>query len=113
MAKFTEYRVRRVERWIVTRFDGGDGTPGISRQIGNEYVSAETAYEVAYALARADHERHGWLPGDDRIRYPEHPQWGVSAESPAVEPDAVAAAQTSGESFRKAVDGDSPRARLS
>lgn len=71
-----EYRVRPVTRYIVTRWEG-DNDPvaksAASRQIGNEYANAETAYEVGYALCRAEHERLGWPTGDDRIKYPGHP----------------------------------------
>lgn len=72
-----EYRVRPVTRFIVTRWereesdDGLASTAGSSRQIGNEYANAETAYEVGYALCRAEHERLGYPPDDARITYPQ------------------------------------------
>ena len=68
-----EYRVRPVTRYIVTRYeDGGDG-PSIRER--GEYDNAETAHAVGYALAKAEHERLGFPPGDMRIIYPEpyHP----------------------------------------
>lgn len=66
-----EYRVKRVERFIVTRYEESDsGTTGSVRQIGNEYDGFEVAYEVGYALARADHERLGLPPGDMGVIYP-------------------------------------------
>lgn len=69
-----EYRVRPVTRYIVTRWEGDDDPKQAqangSRQIGNEYANAETAYEVGYALCKAEHDRLGWPPGDERIKYP-------------------------------------------
>ena len=69
-----EYRVRRVERFIVTRFEREDG-PNVqaaqsSRQIGREFDNFETAYEVATALARAEQERLGLPPGDGGVIFP-------------------------------------------
>jgi len=80
-----EYRVRPVTRFIVTRYEQvyptmEDKSPGSSRQIGNEYANAETAYEVGYALCRAEHERLGYPPGDERICYPLHPDEVALAE---------------------------------
>lgn len=74
-----EYRVREVKRYILTRFEeGADESSGVNgsyaQSIGRgEYDSAEAAYEVGYALARAEHEALGWPVGDERIRYPECP----------------------------------------
>lgn len=68
---FVEYKVRPVTRYIVTSFmsaneqvKGGSSTHG-------EFSSSDVAYEVAYALCRAEHESLGYAPGDERIRYPE------------------------------------------
>lgn len=69
-----EYRIKPVTRYIITRFESeGSATTNNVRQIGKEYDTADVAYEVGYALARADHERLGYQIGDERIRYPEHP----------------------------------------
>lgn len=66
-----EYRVKRVERFIVTRYEEDDnGTTGSCRQIGAEYSSFETAYEVGSALARADQERLALSPGDPDVIFP-------------------------------------------
>lgn len=66
-----EYRVKRVERFIVTRFEGGsDNSTASSRQIGKEFDNFETAYEVGYALAKGDQERLGLHPGDDGVIFP-------------------------------------------
>lgn len=71
-----EYRVRPVTRFIVTRYESGDADAPTTRpessQLG-EYDNSEVAYQVGYALCRAEHERLGWPPGDERIRYPENP----------------------------------------
>lgn len=70
-----EYRVRPVTRYIVSRFEerDGGGTSGSSRQQG-EYDNADVAYQVGYALAKAEHDRLGYPPGDERIVYPTHPK---------------------------------------
>jgi hypothetical protein len=71
-----EYRVKRVERFIVTRHEmSADGNTGsATRQIGNEYDSADTAFEVGYALARADAERLQLPPDSMEVIYPKHPR---------------------------------------
>lgn len=77
-----EYRVKAVTRYIVTRYEtsgpdiGDDGVArgeGSVRQIGGEHNNAEVAYQVGYALARQEAETLGYGPGDDRLRYPRHP----------------------------------------
>lgn len=71
-----EYRVRPITRYIVTRYHQygeGVGSCGGTSERG-EYDNAEVAYQVAYALCRAEHERLGYPPCDERIQYPEHPQ---------------------------------------
>ena len=75
---FVEYRVVPVTRYQVTRFSKslspcrtGELVEGQGCCGSGEFDSADTAYEVAYALARADHERLGWPVHDDRIRYPQ------------------------------------------
>lgn len=69
-----EYRVIATERYIVTRYQedasGGEGSL-VER---GRYSNPEVAQEVAYALAKDEHERLGWLPGDERIIYPKHPK---------------------------------------
>lgn len=66
-----EYRVKRVERFIVTRYEEAkeSGTASV-RQVGKEFDSFDTAYEVGYALARADQERLGLSTGDDGVIFP-------------------------------------------
>lgn len=77
-----EYRVRRVERFIVTRYESAkisiqpgacpphDNVASSSRQIGKEFDNFDTAYEVATALARAEQERLGLPPGDGGVIFP-------------------------------------------
>lgn len=75
-----EYRVRPVTRYIVTRSDevmNEDGTGHGGCQSLGEFDNATTAYAVGYACCKAEHERLGYAPGDERIRYPEAPA-GVS-----------------------------------
>jgi hypothetical protein len=67
-----EYRVREVPRYYVTRFeDDGEGSAVVSTF--GEYSNPGTAYEVGYALCKAEHERLGFPLDDGRIQYPRHP----------------------------------------
>lgn len=71
-----EYRVRKVERYIVTRWysvERSNATNDGGCEERGEFDHADTAYEVAYALARNEHQQHGWPVGDERIQYPVHP----------------------------------------
>jgi hypothetical protein len=65
-----EYRVRPVTRYVVTHYK--EDTEAKSASVGGlgEYDNELVAYEVAYALCKAEHERKGWPPGDERITYP-------------------------------------------
>lgn len=79
MISKVEYRVRMAPRYYVTRYqadvDGGQGveTKGV-------YDNPEVAHEVAFALCKAEHERLGFAPGDERIVYPD----SYPASSPAL-----------------------------
>jgi len=71
-----EYRVVPVDRYIITRYaSGANDTAGCEGR--GEYDNADVAYEVAYALAKAEHDRLGWPAFDDRMQYPQHPRQGV------------------------------------
>lgn len=77
MSKAVEYRVRPVTRYIVTRFESerhDDGRVSACsndcRQLGPEYANEETAFEVAYALCKQEHERLGYPLADERVQYP-------------------------------------------
>jgi len=73
MSEQIEYRVRPVTRYIVTRFaalPAGGGGMSIGSETRGEYDNPNTAYEVGYALCKAEHERLGWPLNDPRITYP-------------------------------------------
>jgi hypothetical protein len=79
MTKLIEYRVRPIDRFVITRFeDEGDGNRR-SAFLG-EYDSAELAHEVAYALCREEHRTLGWKLDDERIQYPKREEGAVKAE---------------------------------
>ncbi|MDR6818498.1 hypothetical protein J2X76_003675 [Neorhizobium sp. 2083] len=66
-----EFRVKRVERFIVTKYEQqNSGLIGSSRQIGKEFDNFDIAYEVAHALAKAEQERLGLAPGDTGVIFP-------------------------------------------
>lgn len=66
-----EFRVKRVERFIVTRFQSEEGGAAQSaRQIGKEFDNFDTAYEVGYALARGEQESLGLKPDDMGVIFP-------------------------------------------
>lgn len=81
-----EYRLRPVTRYVITRYEIDEKLGGI-RTVG-EYCTHDTAFEVAYALCRAEHERLGWAPGDERIIYPIALQ-PIGAEPLPIQPSAV------------------------
>lgn len=64
-----EFRVKSVERFIVTRHEDGPTASG-AQQKGPEYASFDTAYEVATALARQEQEKLGLPPGDMGVIFP-------------------------------------------
>jgi hypothetical protein len=66
-----EFRVKRVERFIVTRYEQeSPGLIGFSRQIGKEFDNFDIAYEVGHALAKAEQDRLGLPPGDTGVIFP-------------------------------------------
>ncbi|MDO9428424.1 MAG: hypothetical protein Q7T93_16530 [Methylobacterium sp.] len=72
-----EYRVRPVERCVVTRFVQEDGKTRVETK--GEYASPEIGHEVGYALCKAEHDALGWEPGDERIQYPKREEMPASA----------------------------------
>lgn len=71
MQGMIEYRVRPVTRYIVTRFEAPrPDTRAMGSSQHGEFDNFETAYAVGYALCKAEHDRLGWPPGDERIQYP-------------------------------------------
>lgn len=77
--EFIEYRVRQVTRYIVTRYEQTANTAGCTQH--GEFDRHETAHAVGYALAKAEHDRLGYPPGDMRIRYPD-----CQGLAPAIDP---------------------------
>lgn len=69
-----EYRVKRVERYIVTRSEQSEDGSGSVVQRGF-YEGPQVAYEVAYALCKAEHERSGEEPGSMNFIYPTREDW--------------------------------------
>lgn len=71
---FVEYRVRPTTRYIITRFERGPTSEGGNCWGGSstrgEYDCANTAFHVATALCKLEHEKLGFPPGDERIQYP-------------------------------------------
>lgn len=74
-----EYRVRPITRYVVTRYEAT--SDGSSVETRGEYENATGAYEVGYALCKAEHDRLGWQPGDERIQYPKRDADAVIASS--------------------------------
>jgi hypothetical protein len=70
-----EYRVRPVTRFVVTRYHDTATSAGGVETLG-EYDNHEVAYQVGYALCKAEHDRLGYPPGDMRIMYPQTPAFG-------------------------------------
>lgn len=68
-----EYRVVPVTRYIVTRYHENDDRSGGVETRG-EYDNEHIAYEVGYALCKAEHDGLGWPIADERIQYPESPR---------------------------------------
>lgn len=64
-----EYKVRRVERFVVTRFvRTRAGTSG-SAALG-EFPAWDTAYSVGTALAEQERQMRGLVLDDPRIQFP-------------------------------------------
>lgn len=75
MSKIVEYRVRPVTRFIVTRCHSEDDGPRQGGGVGQcgEFQNEQMAYDVGYALCRAEHEQLGYPADDARIKYPVPP----------------------------------------
>jgi hypothetical protein len=68
-----EYRVRKVDRYIITRYvEEGAGAGSVSER--GEFDNPDQAWETAYALCKLEHEQHTDIPHyDERVKYPDHP----------------------------------------
>ncbi len=80
-----EYRVRPVTRFIVTRFADYENATQQSSTHG-EFDNADVAYQVGYALCKAEQDRLGWPPGDERIQYPKEIEPGMQIGGPQPQP---------------------------
>jgi hypothetical protein len=68
-----EYRVKRVERYIVTRSEQSESGRSVVQR--GFYEGPQIAYEVAYALCKAEHEKSGEDPGSMNFIYPAREDW--------------------------------------
>lgn len=67
-----EYRVKAAPRFYVTRYHEADnGAAGVD--VKGAYDNSDVAHEVAYALCKAEHDKLGLAPDDERIIYPAMP----------------------------------------
>lgn len=86
LGKRIEYRVKPVTRFIVTKWEkdvepeemGSAGHAATVAAGGAEYDSYDTAFAVAYALCKADHDWLGYHPDDERVQYPKMTTEAVS-----------------------------------
>lgn len=67
-----EYRVRPITRYIVTRHVD-TGNTGSTTERG-QFDNYQTAYDVAYAMCKLEHDMEGSEPDDERFQYPKHSQ---------------------------------------
>lgn len=68
-----EYRVVPVTRYFVARYESGIADRPSGATTKGEYDNENVAYQVGYALCKAEHESLGWPIGDMRIMYPDGP----------------------------------------
>ena len=66
-----QYQVRTVSRFVVTRYEESDDARTGASETRGEYDNAEVAFEVAYALCKAEHDKSGEEPGSMNFIYPE------------------------------------------
>lgn len=87
-----EYRVRPVTRYIVTRYhsDPANGAGSVGGM--GEYENPQVAFEVGYALCKAEHDRLGWPVGDERIKYPSITETGAPPVGSILEAAGLSAA---------------------
>lgn len=78
-----EYRVRKVERYIVTRYHETEGATTGGTETKGEFDNQDIAHEVAYALCADEHKRLGWPIDDYRIQYPKGDERYPSLAVPA------------------------------
>ena len=66
-----EYKVRPITRYVVTRFHEDGDNAGCDQH--GTYDNAGTAYTVAYALCKAEHDKSGAPAGSMDFIYPDLP----------------------------------------
>jgi hypothetical protein len=64
-----QYQVRPITRYVVTRYEKSERCGSCDAK--GEYDNADVAYEVAYALCKAEHEQLGLPLGSAEIIYPD------------------------------------------
>lgn len=81
-----EYRVREVTRYVVTKWHSESGPNGNSggSETFNEFDNSASAYDVAYALCKIEHDKLGYALDDPRIQYPKIDYLDSSKLSPHV-----------------------------
>lgn len=65
-----QYKVKPITRYIVTRYESGTNGGSVSER--GQFDSYQTAYDVAYAMCKLEHDMEGSEPGDDRFQYPQY-----------------------------------------
>lgn len=76
-----EYRVKKREVHFITRYVEIGKSSSVNEM--GEFNDPSMAYEVAYGMARLEHQKLGWQPDDERIVYPERPE-GCKVDIPGV-----------------------------
>lgn len=66
-----EYKVRPITRYVVTRYE--ENERGAACDQRGIYENGELAYQVAYALCKAEHDASGLPIDSEAFQYPEIP----------------------------------------
>lgn len=82
-----EYRVRPVTRYVVTRWHEGDNCAGCDPK--GEFDNADTAYSVAYALCKSEHDASGEPLDSMNFIYPQPPTEATLAPCVSVSEDGL------------------------
>lgn len=76
-----EYRVREIKRYVVTRFETSEHGGSVSSK--GEYENFDVAYQVGYALCKAEHDSAGTPPDDMGFIYPRQTEAWDPSSGPA------------------------------
>ena len=86
MSSKVEYRVRPITRYVVTRYEASEpdanGRQHASCDQRGIYENGEVAYQVAYALCKAEHDASGEPAESVNFSYPALPDGVSIAPSP-------------------------------